>query len=118
MVTASGVYRLLAAVRERGPLVQCITNSVVTGFTANALLALGAAPAMVDNLDEAPVFAGVADITYELDWSADLITWHFLDYVPGTGEAGTVVDPTATGHEPARFYRFITVEPARELPSD
>ena len=31
----------------------CITNSVVTGFTANVLLALGAAPAMVDITGEA-----------------------------------------------------------------
>lgn len=51
----------LAAVRERSPLVQCITNAVVTNFTANALLAVGAAPAMCDIPGEAGLFAGVAD---------------------------------------------------------
>jgi len=49
------------AVRTAHPLVQCITNAVVTNFTANALLALGAAPAMCDIPGEAGVFAGIAD---------------------------------------------------------
>lgn len=51
----------LDRVRAGAPLVQCITNSVVTGFTANALLAVGAAPAMVDIPVEAGLFAGIAD---------------------------------------------------------
>ncbi len=51
----------LRALRERRPLVQCITNAVVTGFTANALLALGASPAMVDLPGEAGPFSAVAD---------------------------------------------------------
>ncbi|GAA3538947.1 hydroxyethylthiazole kinase [Aeromicrobium flavum] len=50
----------LARLREATPLVQCITNSVVTGFTANVLLAVGAAPAMVDLPEEAGIFAGIA----------------------------------------------------------
>ena len=51
---------LLNLVREATPLVQCITNKVVTNVTANTLLALGAAPAMVDIRGEAGVFAGIA----------------------------------------------------------
>lgn len=43
------------------PLVQCITNGVVMNFTANALLAAGAAPSMVDIPTEAGAFAAVAD---------------------------------------------------------
>jgi hydroxyethylthiazole kinase len=50
----------LTRVREQSPVVQCLTNSVVTNFTANALLAAGAAPAMVDIPGEAGPFAGVA----------------------------------------------------------
>ena len=50
-----------AALRARHPLVQCLTNSVSTNFVANALLAAGAAPAMVDNPEEAEMFAGIAD---------------------------------------------------------
>jgi hydroxyethylthiazole kinase len=48
------------ALHADGPLVQCITNSVVTNFTANVLLAVGAAPAMCDIPGEAGVFAGIA----------------------------------------------------------
>ncbi|MGW8481502.1 hydroxyethylthiazole kinase [Microbacterium sp. NPDC055903] len=51
---------LLQSVRDAPPLTQCITNAVVTGFTANVLLALGAAPAMVDIAGEAGVFAPMA----------------------------------------------------------
>ena len=51
----------LSALRETSPLVQCITNAVVTNFTANALLAVGAAPAMCDIPGEAGLFAGIAD---------------------------------------------------------
>jgi hydroxyethylthiazole kinase len=50
-----------AALRRRNPLVQCLTNTVSANFVANALLAVGAAPAMVDNTQEAALFAGIAD---------------------------------------------------------
>ncbi|MQT14628.1 hydroxyethylthiazole kinase [Segnochrobactrum spirostomi] len=50
-----------AALRARRPLVQCLTNTVSTNFMANVLLAAGAAPAMVDNPEEAALFAGIAD---------------------------------------------------------
>jgi hydroxyethylthiazole kinase len=50
----------LAALRSANPLVHCVTNIVVTGFTANVLLAIGAAPAMVIDEEEAAQFAPVA----------------------------------------------------------
>lgn len=52
---------LLDEMRRRTPLVHCLTNHVVTNFTANVLLAVGAAPAMIPDADEAAMFAGVAD---------------------------------------------------------
>ena len=52
---------VLTRLRERQPLVQCITNAVVTNMTANVLLAAGASPAMVDIPGEAGLFAGLAD---------------------------------------------------------
>jgi hydroxyethylthiazole kinase len=48
------------ALRDRAPLVHCLTNTVVQTLTANALLAVGAAPAMVDAPEEAGDFAAVA----------------------------------------------------------
>ncbi|MGH9093659.1 MAG: hydroxyethylthiazole kinase [Acidimicrobiales bacterium] len=47
-------------VRREQPLVHCLTNIVVAGFTANVLLAAGASPAMVENAAEAGIFAAVA----------------------------------------------------------
>jgi len=52
--------RLLTFLRAEPPLTHCITNAVVTGFTANVLLAIGAAPAMVDIVGESEMFAGIA----------------------------------------------------------
>lgn len=49
------------ALRRRKPLVQCLTNTVSTNFMANVLLSAGASPAMVDNPEEAALFAGIAD---------------------------------------------------------
>ena len=43
----------LVRLRERRPLVCCLTNTVAANFTANALLALGARPAMVEEPSEA-----------------------------------------------------------------
>jgi hydroxyethylthiazole kinase len=49
------------ALRQHRPLVQCLTNVVSASFVANVLLSAGASPAMVDNPEEAALFAGVAD---------------------------------------------------------
>ncbi|MET1027776.1 MAG: hydroxyethylthiazole kinase [Dongiaceae bacterium] len=51
----------LEAIRDRSPLIHNITNLVVTNITANALLALGASPAMVENTEESADLARVAN---------------------------------------------------------
>ncbi|ERK57602.1 hypothetical protein HMPREF1983_01051 [Gemella bergeri ATCC 700627] len=38
--------------KEKAPLVICITNDVVKNFTANGLVALGASPAMSEYKDD------------------------------------------------------------------
>jgi hydroxyethylthiazole kinase len=60
-VAPEEVAGVLADLRDRSPLVHCMTNIVVAGFTANVLLAVGVAPAMVENDQEAAEFAAVAD---------------------------------------------------------
>jgi hydroxyethylthiazole kinase len=57
---ATEVTAHLARVAAEPPLVHCLTNIVVAGFTANVLLAIGASPAMVENADEAAPFAAIA----------------------------------------------------------
>jgi hydroxyethylthiazole kinase len=54
-------HALLPKLRRARPLVQVITNYVSMDLAANALLALGAAPAMIHAPEEAAEFAGVAD---------------------------------------------------------
>lgn len=47
-------------VREKRPLVHCITNYVTVNDCANALLAVGAAPVMADDIAEAADIASIA----------------------------------------------------------
>jgi len=55
---------LIAGVREKNPLVHCITNYVTVNDVANGLLAIGASPVMADAAEEAAVFGGVCDCLY------------------------------------------------------
>ncbi|EDY45507.1 hydroxyethylthiazole kinase [Streptomyces sp. SPB074] len=95
----------LARVRGAEPLVQCLTNTVVTNFTANALLALGASPAMVDIPEEAGAFAPVAGAVL-----VNLGTPHaeqraaMTEAARAARAAGTpwVLDPVAIGALPVR----------------
>ncbi len=60
MFDAGHIAGVLAAVRSRNPLVHNITNYVVMNNTANALLALGASPAMVHAPEEVAEFVGIS----------------------------------------------------------
>jgi len=57
---ADAIWALLSAVREQQPLVHNITNFVVMNNTANALLAVGASPAMIHSSDEVEDFVAVS----------------------------------------------------------
>lgn len=108
----------LEAVRSTSPLVQCITNSVVVGFTANALLAVGAAPAMVDIPEEAGMFAGVASgVLINLGTCSEGQRAAALEAAPAAKAAGTpwVLDPVAIGALPVRTplaYRLRDLGPS------
>ena len=96
---------LLEELRAEPPLVHCITNSVVTGFTANVLLALGAAPAMVDITGEAGMFAAISSgLLVNLGTPTPEQRSASLEAVGGARTAGTpwVLDPVAVGALPVR----------------
>ncbi|MFZ4775623.1 MAG: hydroxyethylthiazole kinase [Terrimicrobiaceae bacterium] len=98
--TLTAIHAVMARIRSQHPLIHCLTNNVVKGFTANVLLAIGAAPAMVEHPEEAREFAAMAD--------ALLINLGTLDEsqmtamrraIPSALTAGKpwVLDPVAVG---------------------
>ncbi|MGN7862111.1 hydroxyethylthiazole kinase [Microbacterium sp. 22303] len=103
--TVESAADLLTQLRAEPPLVQCITNSVVTGFTANVLLALGAAPAMVDITGEAGMFAAISSgLLVNLGTPTPEQRSASLEAIGGARTAGTpwVLDPVAVGALPVR----------------
>jgi hydroxyethylthiazole kinase len=93
------------AVREAGPLVHCVTNVVTVNDCANALLAFGASPAMVDAREEAYDFARISGALY-----LNLGTFHqeqeggAFEAVLGAKQAGRplVLDPVGCAAIPRR----------------
>ena len=104
-LTPLTVSTILARLRREPPLVQCLTNAVVTNFTANVLLALGAAPAMTDIPGEAGPFARAASAvlinlgTPQADQRAAM-----REAAEAANDTGTpwVLDPVAVGSLPVR----------------
>lgn len=103
--TAEALAECWERLRTDSPLVQCLTNIVVAPFTANVLLAAGAAPAMVDNPHEAAGFAAVASgVLVNLGTPYDDTVAGMREAVRGAAAAGTpwVLDPVAVGGLPWR----------------
>lgn len=95
----------LDEVRSQSPLVQCITNSVVVNFTANTLLSLGAAAAMVDIPGEAGPFARVASgLLVNLGTPTTEQRDAMFEATAAANDAATpwVLDPVAIGFLPVR----------------
>ncbi len=87
-------------VRDTAPLIHCMTNMVVSNFTANVLLALGASPAMVPAPEDAPTFAAIADallINIGTLEARQLQAMHMA--IAGASDAGKpwVFDPITAG---------------------
>lgn len=105
MTTLTPAYQVVEAVRANAPLVGCITNTVVTNYTANLLLAIGAAPAMVDIPGESAMFAGFANAyLVNLGTPTDAQIQAAREACPAAREAGRpwVLDPVAIGVLPVR----------------
>lgn len=86
--------------RSRSPLVHCMTNDVVQAFTANVLLAVGASPAMVIDIAEAPQFAALADaLLINVGTLTEVRRDAMLAAVESASAAGKpwVLDPVAVG---------------------
>ncbi|MBW3068165.1 MULTISPECIES: hydroxyethylthiazole kinase [unclassified Actinomyces] len=113
----AGTAEVLESLRAAGPLVACITNSVVTNFTANVLLATGAAPAMVDVTGEAGPFAAVASaLLINLGTPQPEQRAAALEAAAAARAAGVpwVLDPVAVGtlvHRTELAHRLLEEEP-------
>jgi len=107
-----------AGLRRSSPLTHCITNIVVTNFTANVLLAAGASPAMVVTIEEAADFVRIAQA---LLINVGTITSHdarvMLNAAAAAHESGTpwVLDPVAAGV--LAFRTNIVTELIRHKPA-
>lgn len=62
VINGKSVAIMAANVRQMNPMVHHITNSVVTNFTANITLAMGAAPVMAPSVAESAEMAGYAGV--------------------------------------------------------
>jgi hydroxyethylthiazole kinase len=99
-VTQHDLADALSTLRDTSPLVQCLTNTVAAGWTANVLLAVGAAPAMIDNPREAREFAAIAGgmlINLGTPYDDTARAMHLA--IAGAERSGTpwVLDPVAAG---------------------
>jgi hydroxyethylthiazole kinase len=103
MSSAVGTIDLRAAreaLSASTPLVHCLTNTVTQTLMANALLAVGAAPAMVDAPQEAGEFAAVASAVLINVGTVHERTAEAMRLAArAAGAAGTpwVLDPVAVG---------------------
>lgn len=96
---------LIDRIRSQGPLIHNITNEVVTNFTANGLLALGASPVMAAAIEEA---ADMARISGALVLNMGTLTGSMVEAMiaaaSSANAAGVPVlfDPVAAGATPFR----------------
>ena len=104
-VTAIDLSSALSTLRARAPLVHNITNFVAMNTTANALLAVGASPAMVHAIEEVADFAPLANAlvvnigTLSPEWVEAMAR------AAGAANAAGVpwiLDPVAVGATPLR----------------
>ncbi|SDJ92774.1 hydroxyethylthiazole kinase [Catalinimonas alkaloidigena] len=109
-ITATSVWTDLEAIRTQNPLIQNITNYVVMNNTANALLALGASPAMVHAQEEVANFVNIASAlvvnigTLSAPWVTGMeVAMQQAAYA----EKPVVLDPVGVGATP---YRLHTVQ--------
>lgn len=108
----------LSAIRQSAPLIHNIANIVVANVTANALLALGASPAMVENAEEAAELAAIAGAlvvnlgSLSPDWAAGMRLAAASALAAGRP---WLLDPVAVGA--LRYRTRLAAELLRHKPS-
>jgi hydroxyethylthiazole kinase len=109
MITLDSIWFDVQQVRDRGPLVHNITNYVVMNSTANALLAIGAAPVMAHAMQEVADMTALASaLVINIGTLSEPWIEAMAVAMRRAGERGIpiVVDPVGAG---ATAYRTRTV---------
>ncbi len=109
------VSDIIARLRERRPVVHCITNAVAQRFTANVMLAVGAIPAMTIAPEEIAEFVGRADALLINLGTLDAGRCEAADIAIATAKAGRVpwvLDPVFVDRSPPRadFARSLLAD--------
>jgi hydroxyethylthiazole kinase len=110
ILSAADLWSDLMAVRERSPLVHCITNLVVINFNANVLLAAGASPVMAHAHEEVRDMAGIAQALVLNIGTLDPYWVQSMKLALAAAVARgipSVLDPVGAGATP---YRNATLE--------
>ncbi|MFB1083407.1 hydroxyethylthiazole kinase [Jeotgalibacillus sp. JSM ZJ347] len=101
---------MIKQLREKKPLVHCITNYVVANFQANGMLALGASPVMGDELEEVEELTSIADA---LSLNIGTLNKRSVESMIHAGRAANktgipvVLDPVGAG---ATSYRLSAID--------
>ncbi len=104
--------RMLEHIRKQNPLVHCMTNVVVTNFTANGLLALGASPVMAYAKEEVATMAQVAKA---LLLNIGTLSTEQIEQMIIAGKAANkagvpvVLDPVGAGATPYRTKMSLRI---------
>lgn len=121
-VTAAAVLQTAAAaleaLRAKRPLVSLMAGHVTAGFTADALLALGASPMEVEDLGEASQLAGAADAMVVHTGTVTKPQTEVMRAAVSHANMGGrpwLLDPVAVGVAPLRT--FIAKELTRRFPA-
>lgn len=118
ILSADIIWKLLTLVRERKPLVHNITNFVVMNNTANALLALGASPAMIHSSDEVEDFVAISQalvINIGTLYSEQIAACKLAAMRARASLVPWILDPVGAGATPYR--RAAASALARLMPS-
>ena len=92
-LTAADLWADLQAVRQRSPLVHGITNFVVMNVTANALLAVGAAPVMAHAREEVRDMVAIAQA---LVLNIGTLEPVWVEAMPGDARFRSMADATSS----------------------
>lgn len=112
------IRHVIDAVRDRAPVVHCITAAVSMGIVADGLLAAGARPMMTETIAEAPAVTSAADA---LVINLGTLSTDAMAAIPSTVDVAVVearpwvLDPTAIGRAPIRTplaRRLLASRPA------